>query len=89
MRLPFNPERVRGAPAGDVPPPEVEVASEEGLPSPPAGPKPRTVSQAVALIKSTLEEHVEAPLRVVGEISNLSAQHHCCLLKSLKTMVQN
>ncbi len=79
MRLPFDPDRVLGASPEDVGPPEAEAGSEEAPrlpPVAPAGPKPRTVSQAVALIKSTLEEHVEAPLRVVGEISNLSAQHH-------------
>jgi len=35
-----------------------------------------TVSQVTDLIKSTLEQRIPSPLRVIGEVSNLSARNH-------------
>ncbi len=70
-QLPFDPERAVGAEdagplfrqaSGD--PPSLETA-----------PKPLTVTQAAELIRETFDRHV-APLRVVGEVSNLSRQRH-------------
>jgi exodeoxyribonuclease VII large subunit len=63
-RLPFDPDRV----AGDSP----------------AGPKPAggrgaralTVSDVARLVKGVLAEHVPAPIRVVGEVSNFSQRMH-------------
>lgn len=63
MRLPFDPARVAG-PAPDPPP--VEPAQRE----------PLTVSQAADLIKAALEQRLPSPIRVIGQVSNLSAAHH-------------
>ncbi|MHC4415302.1 MAG: exodeoxyribonuclease VII large subunit [Planctomycetota bacterium] len=47
-----------------------------GAEPPPDEPKHLTVSQAAELIKSALERHMPSPLRVIGQISNLSRPNH-------------
>ncbi len=62
-RLPFDPSAAAGAdPAAPAP-----SRQEAGC---------LTVSELSELIKRTLEQRVPAPIRVIGEISNLSAKHH-------------
>ncbi|MHC4107197.1 MAG: exodeoxyribonuclease VII large subunit, partial [Planctomycetota bacterium] len=64
-RLRFDSDRVAGPAPSDA-----EAADENTADS------PLTVSQAAALIKEALERGVPAPIWVVGEVSNLSAQQH-------------
>src|SRR4029450_492049 len=46
-----------------------------GAVAPPV-PQQLTVSQATDLIRTTLEQRLPSPLRVVGEVSNLKANNH-------------
>ncbi|HRP61851.1 MAG TPA: exodeoxyribonuclease VII large subunit [Phycisphaerales bacterium] len=73
-RLPFNPEESRG-PAGD--PADTRPARRDrkrfGRVT---DAQQLTVSQLADLIKTTLEERIASPLRVVGEVSNLNARDH-------------
>ncbi len=69
-RLPFDPERIHG-PADDPPPARRERRYEHA-----AEAAELSVSEVASLIKSTLDERMPGPLRVVGEVSNLSARHH-------------
>jgi exodeoxyribonuclease VII large subunit len=62
-RLPFDPEHAEGA--------RDEARSGTG-----GGAPELTVTQATQLIKRTLETHVTSPIRVVGEVSNLSRRNH-------------
>jgi exodeoxyribonuclease VII large subunit len=63
-RLPFRSSDAVG------PPPEHRAAAGG------AEPKPLSVSQASDLIKRTLEDRLPSPLRVIGEVSGLSARNH-------------
>ena len=65
-RLPFDPDKARGAPA---PPSESRYGGIEEADQ-------LTVSQLSSLIKQTLEQRIASPLRVVGEISNLNQRQH-------------
>ncbi len=69
-RLPFDPDRAVGPePAGAPARREVRyrhLQEAEHL----------TVSQVAELIKTTLEQRVPSPLRVIGEVSNLSRPNH-------------
>jgi hypothetical protein len=68
-RLPFDPSRVRG--------PEEESAAGKSDRLRHAGEAAHlTVSELSHLIKQTLEQRISSPLRVVGEISNLSTRNH-------------
>ena len=79
-RLPFDPDLAPGAPSE---PPERGHRAELG-PShrdrKPLGSlgdlQQLTVTQATELIKTTLEQRVPSPIRIVGEVSNLSAKNH-------------
>jgi len=66
-RLPFDPSKIRGIP--DEPP-------EGGRARPGDDDGELSVSEAAALIKGVLERGIAGPIRVAGEIGNLSARHH-------------
>jgi len=70
-RLPFDPKRAKGA-AGPGKPARREQRRLASITE--AGAV--TVTTAAALIKSALEDHLPTPLRVVGEVSNLSTPGH-------------
>ena len=70
-RLPFEPERMQGPPAV----PEVAAKREQKRFGSMADAQHLTVTQVSELIRTTLEG-IPSPLRVVGEVSNLSAQNH-------------
>jgi exodeoxyribonuclease VII large subunit len=82
-RLPFDPDRVAG-PTPSVFDQDVLGERPELGPSgrerrravSAAEPAQLTVSQASDLIKNTLEQRLASPLRVVGEVSNLSPRNH-------------
>jgi exodeoxyribonuclease VII large subunit len=66
-RLPFDPSRAAGAKAED----------DAAVPQRGGGKAGHlTVSQATQLIRETLEQRIPSPLRVVGEVSNLSTPGH-------------
>ncbi len=69
-RLPFDPEKVSG-PTPSGPPAKREARYRHTLEA-----KQLTVSQVAELIKTTLEQQIPSPLRVVGELGNLKAQNH-------------
>ena len=68
-RLPFNPQRMAVSRESHPAPP-----GQQG--NPPAPPAALTVSQLARLIKDALAAHVPGRVRVVGEVSNLSARNH-------------
>lgn len=73
-RLPFNPEESRG-PGGD--PADTRPARRDRKRfSRVTDAQQLSVSQLADLIKTTLEERIASPLRVVGEVSNLNARDH-------------
>ncbi len=89
-RLPFDPKRVAG-PSQPVPGQmglEGAAGQGEGLLGNRSARRERsryahlaeaqhlTVSQVSELIKTTLEERIASPIRVIGEVSNLSAKNH-------------
>ncbi len=65
-RLPFDPDRAVGPEPADAP------ARREGRYRHLQEAEHLTVSQVAELIKTTLEQRVPSPLRVIGEVSNLS-----------------
>lgn len=70
-RLPFEPERIRGPEAAGRPARRERKRLESVTEA-----DQLTVSQAAELIKTTLEQRIPAPLRVVGEVSNLKTPGH-------------
>ena len=69
-RLPFDPDRAVGPePAGAPARREARYRHLQEA-------KHLTVSQVAELIKTTLEQRVPSPLRVIGEVSNLSRPNH-------------
>ena len=81
-RLPFDPDKIAGPPQGPPTPPTRPTSpptAAEGERAKDGGAKlggPLTVTQLGGVIKKALEERVASPVRVVGEISNLSARNH-------------
>ncbi len=71
-RLPFNPEDAEGAEPAAPMPARREKAKFGKL----SDSKQLTVSQLAQLIKATLEERIASPLRVIGQVSNLSVRGH-------------
>jgi exodeoxyribonuclease VII large subunit len=70
-RRPFDPDRASGGRRpGDAP------ARRESKLKSIADAKQITVSQLSELIRTTLEERIASPLRVIGEVSNLSTPNH-------------
>jgi exodeoxyribonuclease VII large subunit len=70
-RLPFDPDRASGGrKPGDAP-----ARRERKLKSI-ADAQQLTVSQLSELIRTTLEERIASPLRVIGQVSNLSRPNH-------------
>jgi exodeoxyribonuclease VII large subunit len=71
-RLPFDPSKARGADAESGRKARRErktyarVTEAEQL----------TVSELAAVIKSTLEQRIPSPIRVLGQVSNLSVRNH-------------
>jgi exodeoxyribonuclease VII large subunit len=63
-RLPFDPEKMRGAPG---PPPPSRAGLTEGA---------LTVSRVAAMIRAAIEEHLPARMRVVGEVSGARRSTH-------------
>lgn len=70
-RLPFKPEQMQGPP----PDPAAPAKREQKRFASAAEAQQLTVSQVSELIRTTLEG-IPSPLRVVGEVSNLSAASH-------------
>jgi len=62
--LPFDPEKVLGPAAEGTDRPRRD------------GARPLTVTQVAELIKRTLQEQVPSPLKVIGQVSNLSRSNH-------------
>lgn len=56
--------------------PAKAAGAEQSQPAASTDARPLTVSQASDLIKNTLERHTPGSLRVVGQMSNLSARDH-------------
>lgn len=85
-RLPFDPDRAAGGGRDDQGAPGLPVPAERSELGPArrerrrfaeaAAERQLTVSEATELIKSTLEDRMPSPLRVVGEVSNLSTKNH-------------
>lgn len=69
-RLPFDPDRAVGPEPADAP------ARREAKARRLQEAEHLTVSQVAELIKTTLEQRVPSPLRVIGEVSNLSRPNH-------------
>jgi exodeoxyribonuclease VII large subunit len=69
-RLPFDPDRAVGPEPADAP------ARREAKYRRLQEAEHLTVSQVAELIKTTLEQRVPSPLRVIGEVSNLSRPNH-------------
>ncbi len=69
-RLPFDPQRAVG------PEPSGSPARREARARRLQEAEHLTVSQLAELIKTTLEQRVPSPLRVIGEVSNLSRPNH-------------
>jgi exodeoxyribonuclease VII large subunit len=70
-RLPFDPEHAAGAGRAEKP-----ARRERKKFSSIADAKHLTVSQVSELIKNTLEQRIPSPLRVIGQLSNLSDRNH-------------
>jgi exodeoxyribonuclease VII large subunit len=71
-RLPFDPARARGP----EPPPGDRPARRERRYRTLSEAEHLTVTEVAGLIKTTLETRIASPLRVIGQVSNLSAKHH-------------
>lgn len=72
-RLPFDSDKARGAKK----PTKKQSARRERKSFGHVGEAEHlTVSELADLIKATLEQRIASPLRVVGQVSNLSAQNH-------------
>jgi exodeoxyribonuclease VII large subunit len=71
-RLPFDPSQAEG------PPPDRNRAArrEQRTYARVTEAGRLTVSQLAELIKTTLEQRIPSPIRVIGEVSNLSAKNH-------------
>jgi exodeoxyribonuclease VII large subunit len=67
-RLPFDPDHIDTP--QPLPPARRERARQGG------GPAPLTVSQLTRQIKGVLADHLPAPVRVVGEVSNFNDRRH-------------
>ena len=72
MRLPFDPSKVEVSPEEKAAKPALRDRQFANL----AQSKQLTVSQLAELIKSTLEQRIPSPLRVVGQVSNLRDSGH-------------
>lgn len=72
-RRPFNPEKSPG-PAESLA--DKPGRRERGKPSKRSEKPQLTVTELSTLIKATLEQHIESPLRVVGQVSNLNTPNH-------------
>lgn len=85
-RLPFDPKKSAGPPAppesrADVPEKKRGRAAKTSAGAGKryahaAEAKQLTVSQVSLLIKSTLEQHIASPIRVIGQVSNLNQRNH-------------
>lgn len=78
-RLPFNPEESAGPAENLADKPgrrERARKGKGGTAGKGDGPPQLTVSELSNLIKSTLEQRIESPLRVVGQVSNLNTPNH-------------
>ncbi|MHC5001692.1 MAG: exodeoxyribonuclease VII large subunit, partial [Planctomycetota bacterium] len=64
-RLPFDPDRADGAP--ETGRPRMRHVGEADV---------LTVSQLGGIIKRTLEQRIASPIRVIGEVSNLTSRGH-------------
>jgi exodeoxyribonuclease VII large subunit len=71
-RRPFDPFRARGAPRDPGPPAHREQRSYRHL----GEAEQLTVSELAQLIRTTVEQRIASPLRVIGQVSNLSARNH-------------
>ena len=72
-RLPFDPDKASGPPSPrKKKPARREARTLKAL----ADAERLTVSQLAELIKTTLEQRIASPIRVVGEVSNFSAKNH-------------
>jgi exodeoxyribonuclease VII large subunit len=71
-RLPFDPSKARGADAKPGP----KARRERKTYSRVTEAEQLTVSELAAVIKSTLEQRIPSPIRVVGQMSNLSVRNH-------------
>jgi exodeoxyribonuclease VII large subunit len=71
-RLPFDPARIIGPQV----PAKTPAHKERQLLAHTGEAAQLTVSQVADLIKNTLEQRVPGPLRVVGQVSNLSCNNH-------------
>lgn len=71
QRLPFDPDQVAGPEAEAQPSPRRPQGGRR-----PFDAEHLTVSQVAELIKSTFQQHVQSPLRVIGQVSNLSCSNH-------------
>ncbi|MEE8156185.1 MAG: exodeoxyribonuclease VII large subunit [Phycisphaerales bacterium] len=69
-RLPFDPDRAVGPEPADAP------ARRDARYRHRQEAEHLTVGQVAELIKTTLEQRVPSPLRVIGEVSNLSRPNH-------------
>ncbi len=72
-RLPFDPDQMQER---EPRPPERPARRERRGVAHPAEAGHLTVSELAGLIKVTLEERIASPLRVIGEVSNLSRPNH-------------
>lgn len=73
-RPPFDPKRAQGDLfSREKPGPGRREKKRQAKPD---GAEHLTVSQVAELIKSTLEERIPSPIRVIGEVSNLSVRNH-------------
>lgn len=71
-RLPFDPKKVPSPPKSKEKPARRDRKRLSNV----ADARQMTVSQLAEVIKSTLEQKIPSPLRVVGEVSNLSDRGH-------------
>lgn len=74
-RLPFDPDKSTGPDESlaDTPGRRERAASKAAGDD---GPQQLTVNELSNLIKATLEQRIESPLRVVGQVSNLKTPNH-------------
>jgi exodeoxyribonuclease VII large subunit len=71
-RLPFDPDRAAGPPSEPDQPARRERPGYRSV----ADAEHITVGQLSQLIKTTLEERIASPIRVIGQVSNLSQRQH-------------
>lgn len=76
-RLPFNPEESAGPGESLADQPGRRERKGRGKGKASKGDQPQlTVSELSNLIKATLEQRIDSPLRVIGEVSNLKTPNH-------------